>query len=208
MIFNKRSPVVPFLFHSPLSFPSSPLVCFSTFHTQIKALDGLNITKIAAGMHHTLCLDKSGRNLYAFGRGDSGQLGTTPTRPPVRHYSDTPLPVSIRSNSNSSDNNDLNSSSNQSTTTATINPPIADIACADNHNFVLTESREVYSWGYGDAGALGHGQDQDEYQPRKLDALVYVNAKRRKEGRKNILKGTIHRVAGGGQHSALIMTTK
>ena len=35
---------------------------------------------------------------------------------------------------------------------------VASIACGGNHNLALTTSNEVYSWGYGDMLALGHGE--------------------------------------------------
>ena len=58
-------------------------------------------------------------------------------------------------------------------------------------------------------GALGHGRDEDEYRPRLLDVLAHENSKRKKEGeKKGVLKGKVHQVAGGGQHSVLIMTTQ
>jgi regulator of chromosome condensation len=51
----------------------------------------------------------------------------------------------------------------------------------------------VYTWGYGDLLALGHGKECDEPTPKK------VNFK--KAGIDNI---KITMVAGGGQHSAII----
>eukprot|EP01036_Dinobryon_divergens_P029735 gene29735-38876_t len=54
-------------------------------------------------------------------------------------------------------------------------------------------ANEVYTWGYGDMLALGHGEEKDEMLPRKLN---FSKAKI-----KNI---TITQVAAGGQHSAII----
>ena len=51
----------------------------------------------------------------------------------------------------------------------------------------------MYTWGYGDLLALGHGKECDEPTPKK------VNFK--KAGIDNI---KITMVAGGGQHSAII----
>jgi regulator of chromosome condensation len=76
-------------------------------------------------------------------------------------------------------------------------PPAAGrvvaISCGSNHNFALTASEEVYSWGYGEMLALGHGRDKDEVLPRRVAF------------ESNELAGVkISHVACGGQHSAFI----
>merc|ERR1719502_1172430 len=45
---------------------------------------------------------------------------------------------------------------------------VKQIACGGNHNFAITDTNDVYSWGYGDLLALGNGKDQDEPVPKKL----------------------------------------
>jgi hypothetical protein len=35
----------------------------------------------------------------------------------------------------------------------------------------LTEAGEVYSWGQGKLGALGHGSENDEKLPKKIEGL-------------------------------------
>jgi regulator of chromosome condensation len=67
------------------------------------------------------------------------------------------------------------------------------ISCGSNHNFALTVSEEVYSWGYGEMLALGHGRDKDEALPRRVAF------------ESNELAGVkVSHVACGGQHSAFI----
>jgi regulator of chromosome condensation len=121
-------------------------------------------------MHHSLVVSSSGE-MFAFGRGDSGQLGTNEVSmktagdfcaKPVKPV----LPADVK---------------------------IAFIGCGGNHNLALTTKGEVYSWGYGDMSALGHGKDDDEFLPKKIN---FEKAKI-----KNI---KVTQVAGGGQHSAII----
>ena len=93
------------------------------------------------------------------------------------------------------------------------NPDISKISAGSNQNFVLTSAGDVYSWGYGDVGALGHGieedengltlQVSDEFRPRKLDVLKKINKGRKKKGR-TPFTSNVHAVASGGQHSAII----
>lgn len=137
---------------------------------EIAALQDKGIVSLKGGMHHSLVLSSSGE-LYAFGRGDSGQLGSNEGN--VKSAGDfCALPVKP------------------------LLPPntlVASIDCGGNHNLALTRAGDVYSWGYGDMLALGHGEDKDEFLPKKLNF--------QKAGLKNI---TVTQVAGGGQHSAII----
>jgi len=148
--------------------------------TKVSALDGSNISQVAAGVHHSLCLDSSGRNLYGMGRGDSGQLGITSTQPAVGFNKELPVTIHISDN----------------------RPVIKKISCGSNHNIALLDSGDTYSWGYGDMNALGHGVEEDEYAPRKFDPLAGINRKRAKDGMAP-LKAKIEIIDGGGQHSAV-----
>lgn len=154
--------------------------------TRVKKLNNSNIIQVAAGVHHSLCLGKSLTSLYAFGRGDSGQLGITKSIPSVGYLEHTPVSVSLVIGKER-------------------NPSISQISCGGNHNLVLTEDGDVYTWGYGEMGALGHGKELDEYSPRKLELDTYLNeVKNEIDGNSNTRK--VHSVVGGGQHSAIILT--
>ena len=147
------------------------------------------------GNQHSLALD-SNHNLYAFGRGDYGQLGITDSQPKTRYCETVPVSVQLVKDK--------------------ANPPISQIAAGDNQNIVLTGSGDVYSWGYGDVGCLGHGvledengyslHSSDEFRPRKLDVLKTINEDRIKKGR-TPMTADVHYVASGGQHSAIICSS-
>lgn len=160
--------------------------------TEIKAFRGKSITQVAGGLHHSLAVESNG-NLYAFGRGDYGQLGNTESQPKAGHLENKPVPVHL--------------------VEGEPNPSISQISAGSNQNFVLTSGGDVYSWGYGDTGCLGHGivedehgrslQVSDEFRPRKLDVLKRINAGRKKKGR-TPMTTNVHHVASGGQHSAIV----
>lgn len=145
-----------------------------TFLTPVTALDGLGVMSVKGGMHHSLVLTSSGK-VYAFGRSDSGQLGVASSQSleAAGSFSKVPVEVTIGD-----------------TTGAAV---VTSIACGGNHNLAVTANNEVYTWGYGDMLALGHGAERDEPVPKK------INFSKAKIG--NI---TITQVAGGGQHSAII----
>jgi len=137
----------------------------------VKGLERENVTDVKGGMHHSLVLTSSG-DLWAFGRADSGQLGLS------RLQGGSPgdfaaLPEKV--------------------TLPVAAGAVVAIACGSNHNMALTNKNEVYSWGYGDMLALGHGKERDEPTPKRLN---FKDAKL-----DNI---TVTQVACGGQHSAII----
>jgi alpha-tubulin suppressor-like RCC1 family protein len=45
---------------------------------------------------------------------------------------------------------------------------IKDIACGANHCIALENSGMVYSWGNGQGGRLGHGDDTGENVPKEI----------------------------------------
>ena len=40
------------------------------------------------------------------------------------------------------------------------------------HTVCIVEGGEVYSWGGGYSGKLGHGDEKDQYSPKRIDGLV------------------------------------
>lgn len=130
------------------------------------------VVAVCGGMHHSLALTAAG-GLLAWGRADSGQLGVSGvTKETGGFRCSAVVPV-------------LDSKKQPA-------PVATAIACGGNHNLCITTNGDVYSWGYGDMLALGHGEERDEETPRK------VNFSKAKVS----LRATM--VAGGGQHSAIL----
>lgn len=116
------------------------------------------IAHVAAGTHHSLCLDLTGQNLYSFGRADYGQLGITFDVPKEGAFANTPNPVYLHHRSSK---NGL----------VQVNPRIRSISCGEHHCLAVTEKGELYTWGFGLMGQLGH-PSHEEYicLPKKVNA--------------------------------------
>ncbi|EED87183.1 predicted protein [Thalassiosira pseudonana CCMP1335] len=78
-------------------------------------------------------------------------------------------------------------------------PEIPQISCGSTHVIVRTKGGDVYTWGFGDQGACGQGEDdKDVLCPKKLETKL-KNA----QGSRDEVKF----VSGGGQHSSAVIAT-
>ena len=49
---------------------------------------------------------------------------------------------------------------------------IVDVACGGAHSAVITAAGELYVWGKGRYGRLGHGDSDDQLKPKLVEALM------------------------------------
>ncbi|KAJ8531246.1 hypothetical protein K7X08_026680 [Anisodus acutangulus] len=110
--------------------------------TCVPALIDYNFHKIACGHSLTVCLTTSGL-VFTMGSTVYGQLGNP--------YSGGKLPCLVEYN--------LSGES------------VEDIACGSYHAAVLTSKNEVYTWGKGVNGRLGHGDVEDRKTPTLVESL-------------------------------------
>lgn len=108
----------------------------------VAAYHSLNFSQVACGHNLTVALTTSGR-VYTMGSTVNGQLGN-----PV---ADGKTPLSVEG--------DIADSF------------IEDISCGSHHVAVLTSKSEVYTWGKGSHGQLGHGDNDDRSTPALVDFL-------------------------------------
>jgi len=66
---------------------------------------------------------------------------------------------------------------------------VTDVVCGKEHSLLLTEHGQVFSWGGGSRGQLGHGNLASEEKPKLIMALDGMR---------------IRKIAAGGWHSACI----
>ena len=47
-----------------------------------------------------------------------------------------------------------------------------DIACGSAHSACITSNGELYTWGLGEYGRLGHGDNLTQLRPKQVKALA------------------------------------
>ena len=111
---------------------------------RINNLKQLKITQIACGVGHTIALTDNNL-LYAWGRFYKSENKKDKYMSTSGDYS---YPTLIESLSNES---------------------IIKISAGNNHSMAITELGELYTWGEGIYGQLGHGINNNEQYPKKVE---------------------------------------
>ncbi|KAJ8965419.1 hypothetical protein NQ314_004172 [Rhamnusium bicolor] len=101
--------------------------------------------KIVCGQNCTFVIEASG-TVLACGEGSYGRLGQ-------------------------GNSDDLHSLSVISSLQGFVITDLATSVGSDGHSLALAESGEVFSWGDGDYGKLGHGNSDRQRRPRQIEAL-------------------------------------
>lgn len=143
---------------------------------RIDALRGVRVSSLAAGFGHSLALSETGE-VYSFGGESAGELGhgdSSSTQLTPRRVEALRL---VR---------------------------VSAVAAGWNHSLALSEAGEVYSFGKGSHGRLGHNDEADQHTPRLIEALrgARVSAVAAGWGHSLVLrKGEVHSF-GCGSNSA------
>ncbi|XP_054270101.1 E3 ubiquitin-protein ligase HERC2 isoform X2 [Macrosteles quadrilineatus] len=119
-----------------------------TTPTLIDSLENVFIKKVAvnSGGKHCMALTFDGE-VYSWGEGDDGKLGHG-----NKSMCDRPTLVE-----------------------ALRGKEIVNIACGGSHSAAITVHGELYTWGKGRYGRLGHGDTEDKYVPKLVEALLGYN---------------------------------
>ena len=125
------------------------------------------VISVAAGGHHTAALRKDGC-VYTWGQNANGRLGHGEVNDDNKSDRSYTGPVMVK---------------------ALRDIPIIQIACGADFTLVVDNSGTVYSWGLGNYGNLGHGDTQDQYQPKAIQRLK---------------SEVIRMVAGGAKHALAV----
>ncbi|VFQ63559.1 unnamed protein product [Cuscuta campestris] len=107
------------------------------------------VVLISAGASHSVAL-LSGNIVFSWGRGEDGQLGHGDAE-------DRFFPTQV---------------------SALDGQEVVSVICGADHTTAYSESlMQVYSWGWGDFGRLGHGNSSDLFSPQPIKALHGIQIK-------------------------------
>ncbi|TMX00184.1 hypothetical protein EJD97_001277 [Solanum chilense] len=109
---------------------------------KVQALHGSFTSQISGGWRHTMALTSDGK-LYGWGWNKFGQVG-------VDDNCDHCSPVQVK---------------------FPHDQKVILISCGWRHTLAATERQNVFSWGRGTNGQLGHGESVDRYVPRIIEVL-------------------------------------
>ncbi|KAK8522913.1 hypothetical protein V6N13_115860 [Hibiscus sabdariffa] len=110
----------------------------------VDALFDDNISQVACGQNITIALTSSGQ-VYTMGSSAYGQLGS-PT-------ADGKVPTRVKGKLAYSF--------------------VEEIACGSHHAAIITSKKEIYTWGRGTDGQLGHGDTDDRNTPTLVEFLKH-----------------------------------
>ncbi|XP_033102475.1 serine/threonine-protein kinase Nek9-like isoform X2 [Anneissia japonica] len=108
---------------------------------KVDAFHGMAVVSVSCGEEFTACVTDDG-DVYTFGLDYYGCIGCD-----IQYGDEVSYPVLVdffRGN------------------------PVQQISCGDSHVVALTKKGEVYSWGCGEFGRLGLGDEEDYASPQKV----------------------------------------
>ena len=109
--------------------------------------------KIKCGWNYSSAIDENS-HIYMWGNNNNGQLA-----------------LQINPSSQSNANHSIHPSDVDFTSIPTqicIDKSIVEITCGNDHSICITASGEVYSWGLGTNGQLGHGDKLSQKIPKLI----------------------------------------
>lgn len=111
--------------------------------TYVDALRGVGVQQIACGSGHTVVLTTEGE-VYTWGRGDDGRLG----------HGDNGWKYVPR------------------ITNSLSGTTVVQVTCGSYHTAAVTQNGELYTWGGGMYGKLGHSNESGQATPKRVEGLV------------------------------------
>ncbi|KAE9006580.1 hypothetical protein PR003_g16815 [Phytophthora rubi] len=150
---------------------------------QVSLINGQPIIQVACGGEHLLYLTSTG-DVYSYGDNEDKKAAA----------------VTIATNTNSPDSDSTRNNTSSSFLAphlveelalekALHRTTIAMIACGAQHSLAITDAGELYTWGSGEDGRLGHGDMRDRAVPRKVMSL---------------LRESVVNASCGGAHTAVL----
>ena len=133
---------------------------------------------ISAGAHHTAALTDGG-DIFTWGRGHTREQGN-----PLGHgdLKDAPVPKRVSSLRHHT---------------------IVHVSAGDRHSLAVSETGWTFSWGDGESGQLGHGDQKSLTKPKYIEALRHL-AYRKMRLPKRLWQSRVRTGGGAGGMNELV----
>ncbi|XP_037586442.1 RCC1 domain-containing protein 1 [Cebus imitator] len=147
----------------------------------LEALQGLAMAEVAAGGWHSVCVSETG-DIYIWGWNESGQLAL-PTRS-LAEDGETAAKEGTGLNADGSQAKRMARAEDGAPAPfiavqpfpALLDLPLGSDAikasCGSRHTAVVTRTGDLYTWGWGKYGQLGHGDTSSWDRPRRVEYFV------------------------------------
>ncbi|XP_040349545.1 RCC1 domain-containing protein 1 isoform X1 [Herpailurus yagouaroundi] len=146
----------------------------------LEALQGVPMAEVAAGGWHSVCVSETG-DIYIWGWNESGQLAL-----PSRSLAEVGKTAAGEASGLKEDGCDVRTAEGESGGLAPFIaiqpfpalldlPPGTDAvkaSCGSRHTAVVTRTGELYTWGWGKYGQLGHKDTSSLDRPRRVEYFV------------------------------------
>ncbi|KAG7267583.1 hypothetical protein CRUP_006003 [Coryphaenoides rupestris] len=145
----------------------------------VEALWGVRIDSVATGGWHSACVSAGG-DLYVWGWNESGQLGL-PSQA-LRTSRPQKKKKSVEESTSPAEEQEAAAAAGQDVFISIQAFPalldvaescdVATVSCGSRHTAAVTTTGDLYTWGWGGYGQLGHGgaaSSQSSDEPRRVD---------------------------------------
>ncbi|CAK6442422.1 unnamed protein product [Pipistrellus nathusii] len=147
----------------------------------LEALQGLRVAAVAAGGWHSVCVGETG-DIYAWGWNESGQLAL-----PARGLAEDRQTDAGEAPALKEAGAGLKGPAGPEDAAAApfiavqpfpalldlpLGADAAAASCGSRHTAVVTRTGELYTWGWGKYGQLGHGDTASRDRPRRVEHFV------------------------------------
>ncbi|XP_004069771.1 RCC1 domain-containing protein 1 isoform X1 [Oryzias latipes] len=136
----------------------------------VEALWGMKMSSVSAGGWHSVCISDAG-DLYVWGWNESGQLGLPSQRLRKTSEKKTDQQEGELSQNSSTHQEEVFISIQAFPALFDVTPlcEVKTVSCGSRHTAAVTTSGDLYTWGWGEYGQLGHQSFSSSDEPQRVE---------------------------------------
>ncbi|XP_075870936.1 RCC1 domain-containing protein 1 isoform X2 [Nelusetta ayraudi] len=139
----------------------------------VEALWGMPMSCVAAGGWHSVCISDGG-DLYVWGWNESGQLGlpSRALRKTLEQQQSTQAGASSTVEAEGGDENEevfISIQAFPALLDVSTSCEVVTVSCGSRHTAAVTTTGDLYTWGWGEYGQLGHQTLISIDEPRRVE---------------------------------------